>query len=72
MILSFPDLEMRGRFVDLVRRERPDIVNHLEEALNRPDLLAPGLDADQRQWISDHVADYGRAFTDIKFETFEP
>lgn len=71
MILSFSGPDKRGQFVDWVRQERPDIATHLEEALSRPDLLASNLEAEQQQWISDHIAGYGRAFVDIKFETFE-
>ena len=68
MILRFSSNEEREQFLRL-GRDRLDIFSRCKSARRLPHVIVKGTDAEQAQWIRDHVGE-NRAYSDIQFQTF--
>ena len=69
LILKFESNEDRETFLDLVRREKPDLVGQLVSSPLLPHVLAH-TDAKSDEWLRERIGQFGRAFEDVRFETF--
>jgi hypothetical protein len=71
LILKFNTNEDREKFLDLVRRHKPDLVGQLAPSPLLPHLYAR-TDAKSDEWLRMRIGRFGQAFEDLKFKTFAP
>jgi hypothetical protein len=69
LILKFDTDEDRKKFLDLVRRDKPDLVGQLAPNPLLPHLYAR-TDTNSDAWLRERVGRFGQAFEDLKFKTF--
>lgn len=69
LILKFKTYEDREKFLDLIRREKPDLVGQLAPSQLLPHLYAR-TDAKSDEWLREQIGRFGQAFEDLKFKTF--
>ncbi|NGM21842.1 hypothetical protein G3576_17595 [Roseomonas stagni] len=68
LILKFPDASRRAEFLDVVKTQRPELLQFLEPSAILPHLMArtdPAADA----WLRARADGYGKAFADVQFRT---
>lgn len=69
MILRFSSNEEREQFLNLACRDRHDIFSQCKPARTLPHVIVKDADAEQAQWIHDHVSE-NRTFKGIQFQAF--
>ena len=69
LILKFETEEDREKFLDLVQRNKPDLLPSLTSNPILPHVYAR-TNPKQDAWLRDHVARFGTAFEDLRFRTF--
>jgi hypothetical protein len=74
MILEFPNSESRGAFLDMVRRERPDVGSLCRETWGLPYIMVEmSDDSEQVGWLRGRLNSFsGRSFKIVEFETYDP
>ena len=71
MILKFKTDQDRERFLDLVQRDRSDLLRQLAPNPLLPHLYAR-TDLESDEWLRERIARFGQAFEDVKFKPFAP
>jgi hypothetical protein len=69
LILKFETDKDREKFLDLVRRDKPDLVGKLAPNPLLPHLYAR-TDASGDAWLRRRIGRFGQAFEDLKFKMF--
>lgn len=67
-ILKFETRERRQAFLSRVERRRSEIASRLRLSKSVPSIVVKGGSEEETAWLREQVADFGRAFEDVKFE----
>jgi hypothetical protein len=69
LILKFETDQARESFLDLVRRDKPELMGQLTPNPLLPHLYAR-TDTKSDAWLRERIGRFGQAFEDLKFKTF--
>ncbi len=69
LMLKFKTDKDRERFLDVVRREKPDLLEQFTPNPLLP-LIYARTDVKSEEWLRQRIRKFGEAFENLKFQTF--